>query len=317
MIYTIEMPTPYPVGNVNAFLVKGDALSIVDVGVKTPEALEALQHGIREAGYEMRDVEQILLTHHHPDHVGWIDAFPKADVLGHSYNDLWLRAEPTFLDYVLQFYMNQLSVQGVPKDVIETSAIERQYFEDVASRPLTHVLKDGEEIPGHPHLKAVYTPGHALSHVIYVNAKESWAIGGDLLLSNMIPNPLIEPPAIQGATRSKSFLQYNESLELLKTFALEKLYPNHGELIIHPNRLIDNQMERSHKQALRFLSFVTDTPQTVFELNKQYYAGLYQAEFALTLSKTQGYIDYLVDKGLLHEELSEEGVFKYTLVKDF
>ena len=37
-IHRIVIPTPYAVGDVNAFLVKGDALTLFDAGPKTEEA---------------------------------------------------------------------------------------------------------------------------------------------------------------------------------------------------------------------------------------------------------------------------------------
>ena len=42
-INKIVIPTPYPVGDVNAFLVKGDALTLFDAGPKTEEAYEAIK----------------------------------------------------------------------------------------------------------------------------------------------------------------------------------------------------------------------------------------------------------------------------------
>lgn len=313
MIHTVVTPTPYPVGDVNVYVLKGDALSIVDAGDKIPEALEALKFGIREIGYELRDIEQVIITHHHPDHVGWIDAFPNAAVVGHSYNDFWLKAEPQFLDYAFEFYIEQLAMQGVPGTFVEEAAKQRQFIEDVASRPLTHVLEDGDAVPGHPNLKAIYTPGHALSHYIFFDEKERRAIGGDLLLPHVTPNPLIEPPAIQGEPRSKSLLDYNASLKLLERLELEKLYPGHGGIIQNPNNLIEERNMRQQKQAKRLLSFASNVPQSVFELNAKFYASIFKVELVLTLSKTQGYIDLLVDYGMLQEELGEEGIFKYSL----
>ena len=105
MIHKIVIPTPFAVGDVNAFLIKGDTLSLVDAGPKTPEAYEALKHGIKEAGYSFNDIEQVILTHHHPDHAGWIDAFDQAKVLGHAYNDLWLKRDEAFFNYHDAFYL--------------------------------------------------------------------------------------------------------------------------------------------------------------------------------------------------------------------
>lgn len=106
MIHKLILPTPFAVGDVNAYLLKGDTLSLIDAGPKTPEAYIALERGIKEAGYSFNDVEQVFLTHHHPDHAGWIDAFPNAKVYGHVYNDLWLTRDPAFLPIMMSFIWN-------------------------------------------------------------------------------------------------------------------------------------------------------------------------------------------------------------------
>ena len=115
MIHKIISPVPFPEGTVNSFIIRDDALSIVDVGTKTPEALEAIKIGVKNAGYQMEDIEQVILTHHHPDHVGWIDAFPNAEVLGHVYVDAWLRRDPLFIDSHYQFYIDRMKEEGVPE----------------------------------------------------------------------------------------------------------------------------------------------------------------------------------------------------------
>lgn len=72
-ISQITIPTPFAVGDVHVYLIKGDTLSLVDAGVKTKRAWEAVQTQLKELGYFPSDIEQIILTHHHPDHIGLID----------------------------------------------------------------------------------------------------------------------------------------------------------------------------------------------------------------------------------------------------
>jgi len=189
-IYKIEIPTPYEVGDVNAFVVKGDALTLFDVGPKTMEAYDALKWGIRAAGYELRDIEQVVLTHHHPDHAGWVDAFPHAEILGHAYNDKWLRHDEEFLRYHERFYSKCLFEHGVPQEYIQPSVHVRRELELVGERPLTQILGDGDEVPGHPGLKAIETLGHAQSHLIFWDEKTHHVIGGDLLLEKNYAKPI-------------------------------------------------------------------------------------------------------------------------------
>jgi glyoxylase-like metal-dependent hydrolase (beta-lactamase superfamily II) len=66
----IVVPTPFPVGPVNVWLLRGDPLTLVDTGPSTPEALVALEAGLEAAGVAIEEIELLLLTHQHSDHVG-------------------------------------------------------------------------------------------------------------------------------------------------------------------------------------------------------------------------------------------------------
>src|SRR2546430_14201197 len=45
-LHRLELPTPFPVGPVNAYLLRGDPLTLVDTGPKTVEAQTALERGV-------------------------------------------------------------------------------------------------------------------------------------------------------------------------------------------------------------------------------------------------------------------------------
>lgn len=301
-IHKIVLPTPFPVGDVNVFLVKGEALTLFDAGPKTTEAYETLKTGIRAAGYEMKDIDQVILTHQHPDHAGWIDAFPKANILAHEYVDHWLRQKPEFLEYRDQFYQYHMIRQAVPERYIEKMLQIRGELELLGTTPLTHFIQDGDEMPGHPGLKAHYTPGHAQSHLIFVDEKTNTAIGGDLLLETISSNPLIEPPIDLSMDRPKTLLQYHQSLTLLKDLNVSKLYTGHGNEIENVNELIDFRIKRDHKRAKQAYDILSE-PKTVYEVTQKLYASLYKSELGLTLSKTIGELDYLEQEGFVKVEL--------------
>ncbi len=309
-IHKIILPTPYPVGDVNAFLLKGDCLTLFDAGPKTEETYEALKSGIHEAGYKMEDVEQVILTHHHPDHAGWVDAFPKAQILGHEYVDHWMKQTPEFIHYRNEFYRKQLRLQGVPERYIEKIVQVRDELEMLGTTPLTKYIQDGEEISGHPGLKAYYTPGHAQSHLIFVDEKSNEAIGGDLLLEHIASNPLVEPPIDLSFDRPKSLVQYHDSLEILKDLNISKLYTGHGGDLVNINQLISNRIEKDKHRAMEVLELLS-TPKNVFELTMTLYAQVFKEQLGLTLSKTIGYLDYLENVGAVKIELIE-GVLYYS-----
>jgi len=309
-IHKIIIPTPYPIGDVNAYLVKGEKLSLFDVGPKTKEALNALKEGIQEAGYKIEDVEQVVLTHHHPDHAGWVDAFPDADIIGHEYNDHFLRRTPEFMSYRTKFYREQLRLQAVPEHYLEKIVESKEALKLYGTTPLTQFLADGDEVPGHPGLKAIYTPGHAQSHLIFMDEATKEVIGGDLLLDKVAANPLVEPPTNLSTNRPKALIQQQESLKLLRELNASKVYAGHGEEIVEVNELIDKRLQKDQMRLNQLIKHVNQ-PKTVIELTMDLYPAHYKNELGLTLSKTLGYLDCLVRDELITESIVN-GIILYS-----
>ena len=311
-IHKIIIPTPYPIGDVNSFLVKGDRLSLFDVGPKTQDALDALKQGLKDAGYTLDDIEQVVLTHHHPDHAGWVDVFTQAEIIGHEYNDHFLRRTPEFMEYRTKFYREQLQLQAVPEKYLEKIVESKEALKLYGSTPLTKFIGDGDEVPGHPGLKAIYTPGHAQSHLIFLDESTNEVIGGDLLLDKVAANPLVEPPTDLSTLRPRALIQQQESLKLLRELNVAKVYAGHGEDIVKVNELIDKRLEKDQMRLDQLIQHVdVGSPKTVIELTLDLYPAHYRTELGLTLSKTLGYLDCLVRDGLVSEEIVN-GVIVYT-----
>jgi len=304
-VHKIVIPTPYEIGDVNAFLVKGEALSLFDAGPKTPEAYEALKWGIHDAGYDLEEIEQVLLTHHHPDHAGWGDAFPKAKILGHSYVDHFLRKEEKFLNYRDEFYRFHLRKTGLPDKYIEKFVENRSEIAHFGTTPLTQCINEGDEVPGHPGLEVVYTPGHAQSHFIFHDTKTKSVIGGDLLLEHVASNPLIEPPVDLSFERPKALLQYRDSLIKLRDIGVDKVYAGHGNEILSVSGLITVRLKRDRERAKQVFDILSE-PRTIIEVTQQLYSSLYKSQLGLTLSKTIGYLDMLESEGFIKCEIVGE-----------
>src|SRR5919198_3894519 len=67
----VAIPLPLAhVGSVNAWLLRGDPVTLIDTGPGDDSALAALEAGLRRHGLRIEDVELLLATHHHLDHVG-------------------------------------------------------------------------------------------------------------------------------------------------------------------------------------------------------------------------------------------------------
>ncbi|MGX6447414.1 MBL fold metallo-hydrolase, partial [Patulibacter sp. S7RM1-6] len=69
-VHPVPLPTPFPVGPVTAWLLLGDPLTLVDAGPASAAALVALEDGLAGHGVRIEDLERLVLTHEHADHVG-------------------------------------------------------------------------------------------------------------------------------------------------------------------------------------------------------------------------------------------------------
>lgn len=310
-IHKIVIPTPFAVGDVNAYLLKGDALTLVDAGPKTPEAWEALKFGLNRAGIQPEDVEQIVLTHHHPDHAGWIDGFEKAKLYGHPYNDLWLRRDQAFFDFHDAFYYERLKEEGVPEDQLFWIKRMKRPLSLLGSRPLDMTINEGDVLPGHPGWAVMETLGHAQSHLSFWNEETREMIGGDHVIAKVSSNPLIEPPLDPKMGRPKSLLQYNASLSRLLKMPIDVIYSGHGEEVRDVHELVSGRLAKQHQRAMKVLAMISAEEKTVYQLTAELFPHAYEKELGLTLSETIGQIDYLLEDGLILERMDENGIFYY------
>lgn len=311
MIHKIVIPTPFAVGDVNAFVVKGDRLSLVDAGPKTPDAYEALKNGLKALGYSFNDIEEVFLTHHHPDHAGWMDAFDKAEVVGHPYTDLWLKRDADFMNFHDRFYLERLQEEGVPEQYFSWVEKMKRPIKLMGDRTLNRETNEGDDWHGHPGWKVLETLGHAQSHLALYNERTGEMIGGDLVLEKVSSNPLIEPPFNPSDERPKSLLQYNDSLKRLLSMPIETIYSGHGNQVTDIHPLIESRLQKQHERAMKVHGMLVNESKTIYELTMELFPAVYLKELGLTLSETIGQTDYLLSKGLIKQTAGEGGILNY------
>ncbi|PSL41099.1 glyoxylase-like metal-dependent hydrolase (beta-lactamase superfamily II) [Planomicrobium soli] len=310
-LHKIIIPTPFAVGDVNSYLLKGDMLTLIDAGPKTPEAWVALKAGLKEVNVAPEDIEQVVLTHHHPDHAGWVDGFDRAKLYGHPYNDLWLRRDQAFFDYHDAFYVDRLKEEGVPEELLFWVKKMKRPLNLMGNRPLDGMINEGEVIPGHPEWHVMETLGHAQSHLSFWDPETREMIGGDHVIAKVSSNPLIEPPLDRSEGRPRSLLQYNAALGRMLKMPIDVIYSGHGEEVRNVNELITARLEKQHQRALKVLGMLKGQEKTVYQLTQELFPYAYEKELGLTLSETIGQIDYLLEDGLIAERMADNGVFYY------
>lgn len=307
-IAKITLPTPFPVGDVNVYLLKGDRLTLVDVGPNTEEAYQALIHQLHTLEIELSDIEQIILTHHHPDHSGLLDRFPTAiEVYAHSLNDRWLVRPSSFTRLYDQFFRQLFVEFGVKADYEKIVRGLKQTLHFSCHRSLSGYLSETMSPIGLPDWQVIETFGHAQGHISLYRESDGTLIAGDHLLAHISPNPLLEPPLSYGEERPKPLLQYNEAMQKLLSLPIHLVYTGHGEEILQAHDLIEKRLARQKERAYTVLEWLQVEPMTVFDICKRLFPSLFERQLSLTLSETVAQLDYLSDLNEISSRM-ENGV---------
>ncbi|GGB34349.1 MBL fold metallo-hydrolase [Virgibacillus dakarensis] len=309
-ITKITIPTPYAVGDVHVYLLKGDTLSLVDAGVKTKAAWEALVAQLKQLGYAPNDIEQHILTHHHPDHIGLVGEFPRAySIVGHQYNEPWLTRDKAFLKKYEQFYKDYFALSGVPNKYLEKLDKLKAPLALIGEGELTVELNEGDRLPGHEEWQVIETKGHAQSHLSFYREADGSFIGGDHLLRSISPNPILEPPHDGEKERPKPLLQYRANLRKCLKLGVNTVYPGHGEIFSNVDELIPMRMKKQEQRAKKVFDILQEKEQTPFAICQQLFPKKFEEQLDLTISETIGQLDFLEEEGKVTVRMDDGQLF--------
>lgn len=191
----LRLPLPMALDHVNVYaLDDGDGWTLVDTGLDAPRVREAWATALAGplAG---KPVRRVLLTHHHPDHVGLVGWFQGQGAELVTSRTAWLFARMLALDVqerpteeTLEFWR----AAGMDADLYARRAGERPFnFADVvAPMPLgfTRVVEGDTFRGGGRNWTVRLGAGHAPAHVTLWSADGGLVIGGDQLLPSISPN---------------------------------------------------------------------------------------------------------------------------------
>ncbi|WP_028061771.1 MBL fold metallo-hydrolase [Candidatus Solirubrobacter pratensis] len=307
MIHTLPVPTPFAVGRVNCYLIDDDPLTLVDTGPNSGKALVELSDMLRERGRRIEDLERIVITHQHSDHLGLVGVL--ADRSG---------AEVAVLDHLAPLVErfgehadanDELAValmlrHGIPRDVVTAlAAVSRAYRGWGGSANVASLLRDGEELgfAGRT-LQVLHRPGHSPSDTLLYDAASGELIGGDHLIKHISSNPLISRPlggrsGEPGDGRPRALVMYMESLRETRAMPVSRVLPGHGEAFGDHAALIDERFSMHERRARRIGRLIAEQPRTAHELAQAIWGNVAVTQAYLTLSEVLGHVDLLLERG--------------------
>lgn len=298
LIRTIVVPTPFPVGPVNAYLVTREPVTLVDSGPLTDEAWDALTAGLAIAGLKVADVRRVLLTHGHQDHFGL--AQKVADLSGARLYGGKLDHEQFRMRRNSKLLLDSLARAdfGLLQRLVMMLAVSHV---DLFAAPLTawDELEGGETLPGDGWSVVVRsTPGHTPGSLTFEIPEAGVLFTGDTVLRDITPNAIVDEDPERPGEAFRSVTRYFETLE-----AIERSNASSSLLTGHGRPISDYPAHRGNitrKYALRIRQierFLAGGPRTVHELVASVFPGVEAANLFLAYSEILGFLMYLEDVG--------------------
>jgi glyoxylase-like metal-dependent hydrolase (beta-lactamase superfamily II) len=298
----IVMPTPYAVGPVNAYLIEADPVTLIDAGIDTPQGRNAMWLELHAAGFFPESIDQIIVTHGHPDHYGLI-----AEIQEVSGATVYFPAREIerVRDKQMLFQVGKLLVgAGMPLDLLFKMDQERR------RNPQGNALRDSEVVPidegmvfgfhsehGDFGLDALHMPGHTGGHMVFFEPETRSLFAGDQLLPDTSPNPLLEPSLDDPEERRRSLKEYLVSLEKMAALDARVAFPGHGDIIEDPGALIGSTIEHHQKRKVRIAGMLTDEPRSPYQLAQEMYPNVGGYDVFLSVSEVIAHLDLIVDDG--------------------
>lgn len=300
------MPTPYAVGPVNAYLILAEPVTLVDTGINTSDGKAALLAGMEDAGVELDAVEQVLITHAHPDHFGLVHLFQE---IGRAEIFFPAKEIPRIRDRQILIDIGRLLMEaGMPLELLEQMNEQRKSGPRVKiDHHAVTPLKDGDTFSfasasGTFELTALHMPGHTGGHMVFFEPPSRTLFAGDQLLPDVSPNPLIEPSLDIPGERRRSLKEYLESLERMAAMNIALAYPGHGAPINDPPALITSTIEHHLKRKVEVANRLSEEGRTPYELSQELYPNVTGYDIFLAVSEVVAHLDLVVEDGDAHIE---------------
>jgi glyoxylase-like metal-dependent hydrolase (beta-lactamase superfamily II) len=316
-IHCLPIPTPFAVGRVNTYLVEDDPLTLVDSGPNSATSLTTLEAALAEHGRRLEDLERIVVTHQHIDHIGLVQILAErsgAEVCALDALAPWLAHYSEGMEADDRFAEAIMARHGIPEDVrYALKAVSAGFRAWGASATVTRELADGGELAFSERTWRVWhRPGHSPSDTVFHDEASGLLVGGDHLIKHISSNPLISRP-LDGKTheRPKSLRIYLDSLADTREMELTTVLAGHGDPIDDHVALIDERLRLHHRRAEKLYKLIAERPRSAYELAQAMWGNVAVTQAYLTLSEVLGHTDLLVDEGRVRE-VEEDGVVRFT-----
>lgn len=320
-IWKITMPIPFPLRTVNVYaLVGADGWALVDAGMGTPDAREALNAGLARADLDIANLKAMVLTHHHPDHIGLSGELQEqsgARVYMHPLDErsvriLWDGTMPKRFRSVSSFF-KQHGLENTELWYTRTDPKEVRTILRVPPHEAFELVEDGAPINlVGENYQVFWVPGHADGQIVLFRERDGVFISADHVLPRITPNIGL----YSMNDRSNPLGDYLDSLRKVEHVPASLVLPGHGEPFENLGGRVREILHHHDTRLAQILALLKERPQHAASLTRQMFpARRIENHEALRMAMAEilAHLEYLRLNGQVSQQHTEDGIILYTL----
>jgi len=310
----MRLPLPMALDHVNVYaLDDGDSWTVIDTGFASRKT-KGIWQRLLDGPLADKPVGRVIVTHHHPDHVGLAGWFIENGAELAMPRTGWLMARMLTLD--VQDVPNAEAITFYTRAGMEPAELARRkterpfnFADCVSPLPLGYTrIADGDTITMGGRMWDIRVGnGHAPEHATFWSREDNLIIGGDQLLPSISPNLGVYPtepdadPVGEWLTSCRQFQIFADEAQLI--------LPGHKlpftGLSTRLRQLIDN-----HEGALARLLDHLATPQAAGDCFQPLFKRSISAgEYGLALVEAVAHLNHLHQAGLVTRRRRDDGAY--------
>jgi glyoxylase-like metal-dependent hydrolase (beta-lactamase superfamily II) len=272
-----QNPSRFTGPGTNTYLVgTGPKRFLLDTGSGHDEYMPVLEEAITRVG--CKEIEGIILTHAHPDHIGGVNQVRK------HFGSMPVYKLPWPADKIE-------GAPGMKRDSTDSKALTNP---DTLADGHLEVLEHGDVIETEgAHLRAIFTPGHAPDHLCFLIEEERNIFSGDNVLG--IGTTVI--PAETG-----NLGDYMDSLERILAERPKQIYPAHGPRIEAGVAKIEEYLSHRRDREQQVLDALAAGDRDAMTMVRRIYVGYPETLYSAAAQSVTSHLKKLERDGRVHSD---------------
>jgi glyoxylase-like metal-dependent hydrolase (beta-lactamase superfamily II) len=299
-IRPIHCSLPIP-ATVNIYFVKDPVPTLIDAPPEGMKYLEELDAGLRCAGYSIKDIKRVIITHPHFDHYGLSQT-----ICERSGAEVWVFGDGA---HWIEEYEKELQNEEVYcKGLLEKAGATVPEIEEVTeyyreANCFAHGARVSKHLRGGERFRlaslaftVTHIPGHTPFCILLHDTSNSLAFTGDFLPPDIPSMPLVQWTDIR-SKHYRSTVEYLASLKKVREMDLRVALPGHGQIILEPSRKINGLLGLIDERRKAVLAVLKKGSHTPVEIVREIFPHLPLEVLFRAVSDVMGHLEMLEMEG--------------------